>query len=146
MNFSKHRIPDIENNLKPDYSEIHIRDKTFEDILNECKLCVERGNALTEKEVEDVIQKLENYLLSHLACEEAVMKRSDYPGLEEHLSQHQVFKDKVRFFRQESHFSREALMTKIYQFSKKWFISHILQMDQAFKNNHYCPENLFNQW
>lgn len=135
MNFLKHAPYTPGGSLKPDFSLIGTREKCFEDILDECKRCIAKGADITEKDVDDVIKKLENYLSSQLACEEAVMKRSGYPGLEEHLSQHQLFKDKVWSFRQESHFSREALMTKIYQFSKKWFISHILQMDQEYKDH-----------
>lgn len=122
----------VSRTLQSEFSLITNRGKCFEGILDECKRSVAKGDDLKDKDVENVIQELESYLFSQLAREEESLKRAGGPDLEERLSHYQLFRDKVRSFRQESHFSREALMMKIHQFSKKWFISHILKMDQEF--------------
>ena len=116
-----------EYRLKPEYSFLSWEGRSFENILKECERSIAKGNELTEEDVENVLQKLEHYLSYQLNWEEEAMKRSGVPDLEEHLFQQQLFKDKVRSFRQESRFSHETLMTKIHQFAKKWFISHILK-------------------
>lgn len=127
MSFLKNGPSVPDSNLKPGFSLTGNTGHSFEDVLNECERSVAKGNEITEEDVEKVIRKLENYLTSQLAWEEEAIKRSGAPDLEERLFTFQLFRDKLRSFRQESRFSREALMTKIYQFSKKWFMSHILK-------------------
>ncbi|MDA3896121.1 MAG: hemerythrin family protein [Desulfobacteraceae bacterium] len=80
-----------------------------------------------------VIEKLEAYLKGHLRYEEAILRKSDYEDLENHIAEHQFFIQKIEAFKQELSYHNPLLFEKTALFIKKWFLSHILQSDRKYR-------------
>lgn len=120
--------------FKVDYSVMSAQYKYFLGILDECKRCVSNDYEFNEEDVMIILQKLEYYLDFHLAHEEKFMKKSCCLESETYLLHYQLFRDKMELFRQEARFCSLALLTKMCQFSRKWFISHVLMTNTRYNN------------
>lgn len=80
-----------------------------------------------------VIEKLEDYLKGHLRYEEAILRKSQYKDLDNHIAEHQFFIQKIDTFKQELTYHNPLLFEKATLFMKKWFLSHILQSDRRYR-------------
>lgn len=81
-----------------------------------------------------IIEKLESYLKSHLAYEEALLRKSDYKDIESHISEHRFFIQKVESLKQELTYNNPLLFEKTTLFMKQWFLSHILLSDKKYQD------------
>jgi hemerythrin-like metal-binding protein len=78
--------------------------------------------------VDAVILELEKYSLRHFSGEEALMARTNYPGLEPHRIEHQKFIETlVRLRAEEIH-----QPIKILNFMNNWLVNHIKRTDQQY--------------
>ncbi len=80
-----------------------------------------------------VIDFLDEYVVSHFATEEGLMKRFDYPDLEHHLRQHGEFTREFCLFR--DRFSKEGpsrfLAIQIEEMMVEWWTNHINKVDKV---------------
>jgi len=126
---------------KPAYSvnieEIDNQHKKIIAMLNELYA------AFMQKEhnqkIENIIKQLEEYTISHFSTEEKYFFLYDYENRQEHISEHENFKKKVKIFREEFERNKSALTFSIISFLKEWLNKHILIEDkkysQCFKDN-----------
>ncbi len=100
----------------------------FNALLDAC----EKG--LQQEELEQLLDYLEGYTLTHFEDEERAMREHDYPALAEHQEQHAIFKDDLQQLR--DRVAREGLAPAIILATKaaliKWLITHIRNSDQQF--------------
>lgn len=80
-----------------------------------------------------VIDFLDEYVVSHFATEEGLMKRFDYPDLQHHLRQHGEFTREFYLFRER--FSKEGpsrfLAIQIEEMMVEWWTNHINKVDKV---------------
>jgi hemerythrin len=81
-----------------------------------------------------IIQELEKYLSEHFAFEEELMQKVGFKDIDNHIIQHQHFINKVKQLKLEFDYQNPQLYSKIIEFMKKWFVSHIIQSDTKYKN------------
>ena len=84
-------------------------------------------------EIGKVIDFLDEYVVSHFATEEGLMKRFDYPDLQHHLRQHAGFTREFYLFRER--FSKEGpsrfLAIQIEEMMVEWWTNHINKVDKV---------------
>lgn len=79
-----------------------------------------------------IINDLNSYVLFHFAEEEAMMKASNYAGIEEHCKEHQKFIEKVSDIKQRFSEGRLVMSLEITSFIKEWISDHILNTDRLY--------------
>lgn len=75
---------------------------------------------------------LADYAREHFAYEEELMKKFNYPDIETHITEHQRFRDDLKFFQEDFISSGDTsgpLINLIGQISE-WLVYHILNVDQ----------------
>ncbi len=83
--------------------------------------------------IEEVFNRLENYIKLHFAREEALMHRCNYHALEQHIKIHHEFADKIPALKKHL-LSTNSLESaeEVHLFLFNWLINHILAEDMRF--------------
>ncbi len=101
--------------------------RAFSEVVDACRL----GQGKTK--IEELLDFLEVYVIFHFDAEEALMKQSNYPGLEAHRNAHASFigqlKDLKTMFKSDGA-SMELLITTN-ETVLRWLIEHIRKTDTA---------------
>jgi len=81
----------------------------------------------------EILRFLRNYMNTHLEMETELMQDLDYPGLEAHRRQHELFVNHVIFFEIEKEFGvvSSKMLDAILTFLNDWFLHHIATEDKA---------------
>jgi hemerythrin len=77
-----------------------------------------------------VITRLKHYMREHFTAEEDMMKAAGYPGLEQHLAEHAVFRAKLDELQLKS--ISEDISTDTVRFLNHWLTNHIAKADMAY--------------
>ncbi len=85
-----------------------------------------------QKEMDETLTFLEEYVLEHFGNEESYMEHYDYPKSESHKSLHAEFKGKLKEIREK--FNSEGtglgLMVETNRFLSNWLVNHICLVDK----------------
>ncbi len=76
------------------------------------------------------ISRLRNYMRTHFASEEALMKAAGYPGLAAHLQEHAFFRARLEELHLKS--ISEDISSDTVQFLRDWLVNHIAGTDLAY--------------
>ncbi|MCE9570824.1 MAG: bacteriohemerythrin [Rhodocyclales bacterium] len=76
------------------------------------------------------ITRLKNYTRSHFAAEEALLKATGYPGLEEHMAEHETFRARLAELHLKS--IGEDISADTVKFLTDWLTNHIARSDMAY--------------
>ena len=98
--------------------------------FNNFERVVVTGNA--ESELDAVFQFLRSYAIFHFVDEERIMLKCDYPGVYEHIQQHDEFSKKLFVLHNQSREDRLSLSLKVSGFIEKWILEHIGDEDRSF--------------
>lgn len=84
--------------------------------------------------VGDVLDELLAYTRRHFAREEAVMRRTGYPGFQRHRQQHRELADRLAVFRARFDAAPDQFdMAAFYDFLSEWLLVHVLDEDMKLK-------------
>lgn len=81
-----------------------------------------------------IIRNLDKYSNEHFVTEEELLRKINYPDLENHLKLHEFFKMKTVRSAIKVMKGDESVPEETIQFLKDWWSSHILKMDMEYKN------------
>lgn len=84
--------------------------------------------------VEEVLEKLVDYTVTHFSYEENLMKKAGYPKLEIHKQEHKSFVDRISFF-QERYSNGENISKQLETELQLWLINHIQCNDADYKED-----------
>jgi len=76
------------------------------------------------------IKMLEQYVAIHFKTEEELMRKVEYPGLEEHIKLHKVLEEKTRSIAREITGMEDAGM--VLKFLRAWWLNHINIEDKKY--------------
>jgi methyl-accepting chemotaxis protein/hemerythrin len=107
------------------------------DLINELNDAMIDGQSSAK--IESILDALIDYTEYHFGDEEKLMKKINYPGLDEQIKAHRIFVDKMKEFKQEMQSGEILLSVKIINFLKDWLILHILNIDKKYST--YMNEN-----
>lgn len=79
-----------------------------------------------------IIDELEKYSNYHFANEETLMKKANFSGIDEHVIQHQIFRQKINDFKTSIQFGSSTLQSEIVDFLLKWLLKHIMECDAKY--------------
>lgn len=85
--------------------------------------------------ISEVLVELNNYLKLHFKTEEQLMYNSNAEDIEDHISEHKFFINKVDEFVIGMQYGNIHLLETMLEFIKKWFLSHILNTDTRYKES-----------
>lgn len=88
--------------------------------------------ALNLGTVEQTVEQLLDYVVTHFSREQEAMEKSGYPAFEQHLTLHEAFASQIADFLMGSDGWTEARVQELRRFLNKWLISHIMTHDIRF--------------
>lgn len=82
--------------------------------------------------LDGIFNQLKDYTRVHFSDEEILMKRYEYPGLEEQKKQHEAFIDKIRVEENKSKGGAFLVSVEILGFLRDWLTTHIQKFDKQY--------------
>ena len=83
-------------------------------------------------DIEEILQKLINYISYHFKAEEELMARNNYPDFSDHKQKHDELVKKVIGFHEKFKKGEQRLEKDILLFLKDWVINHITKADMEY--------------
>ncbi len=116
---------------KDEYSmheiEIDKQHKKLFELSNEIYNFVQQG--IDDKEhFRELFVALNDYSIEHFIYEEIYIQEEDFPGLEEHILQHQQFNRKLKKLIEE-----DKHVEDIGNFVTTWLVKHVIEEDMKYK-------------
>lgn len=108
--------------------EIDSQHRQIVDYLNQL---FDAGKNKNSKAVQDVVEGIVDYTMSHFAFEEALMEEAQYPFVRAHRSVHEAFIKRVDKF-QARLLAGEDIGEEFYAVLRRWLINHIQRDDAAY--------------
>ena len=96
--------------------------------INSLYYSIQTGDG--DKMIEPTIITLQQYVKVHFKIEEELIKKAKYPYLDEHLSLHEIFVDRIRKLSIVSSKKKDSDM--VLKFLKEWWLNHISQEDSKY--------------
>ena len=104
--------------------------KQLFDAVNELHDAMLKGHG--KEQIQATLDRLISYAVTHFSDEEGEMRRSGYPKLTQHLTEHKALTDKVSYYRQALRAGNLAITLEAMRFLGQWLRSHILHEDMDF--------------
>lgn len=79
-----------------------------------------------------IVEELEKYNNYHFVDEETLMKKANFTEIDEHVIQHQIFRQKIDDFKTSIRFGSSMLQSEIIDFLLKWLLKHIMECDAKY--------------
>ena len=88
--------------------------------------------SLSLDNVQDTLNELLDYVVTHFTNEQELMDHSGYPEFREHLVLHEAFSSQVADFLASNSEWDENRITELRRFLNKWLVGHILTHELRF--------------
>jgi hemerythrin len=95
--------------------------------LHDC-MRVGKGRAI----MGEIVAQLSEYTKTHFHAEEALMERTQYPGLDGHRVEHQRFMARVGEFKRDLDSGTSGNAVAVLDFLQDWLVRHIQKLDQSY--------------
>ena len=84
--------------------------------------------------VSPLIDNLQNYASTHFSREEKLLLERNHPDIDQQISQHKLFLEKVHHFK--THFEQEnrPIAISLLSFLNQWVLNHISKLDMNYKH------------
>ena len=92
--------------------------------------------ALNLNSVDQTVEELLDYVVTHFSNEQELMEKSGYPAFEQHLRLHEEFAAQVADFLGNGEAWTEDRIQELRRFLNKWLIGHIMTHDLRFGKWH----------
>ena len=100
------------------------------DIINELGAAQDSGK--DRQVIFKLLNKLGMFAASHFAREEHFFEVHGYPGMEDHLQEHDYFEDMIFQFEDEYKAGKQDLTPTVLSFLSDWLVNHINGSDQEY--------------
>ncbi len=98
------------------------------ELINQLFDCMKDGG--DRMLVSSVVDELVNYTVTHFRAEEDVMKKSNYPDIDNHKAIHQKFIAQVSVYADKLKSGDRLPPADVYRFLKDWLVGHIEKQDR----------------
>ncbi len=78
------------------------------------------------------INKLKYYIRTHFRSEEELMRKAGFEGLENHISEHEMFVEKIDSFSFGLEYKNPQLANQLLLFIRKWLLTHVSKTDMQY--------------
>jgi len=79
-----------------------------------------------------VFSELSNYVITHFATEEKLMKKYKYSDYDQHKQEHKFFIDKLNEFKIKFSNGNLSISLEVLNFLKDWLLKHIIGTDRKY--------------
>jgi len=118
------------DNLALNIEDIDKQHMKFLEIVNELLSAMKNKKS---KEIQsEIIDQLISYAFYHFSKEERYLKKSKYPGINQHKNEHEKFVDKIIKFKKDYDENRITLSIDMINFMNNWWINHIRVSDRKY--------------
>jgi hemerythrin len=100
------------------------------DTLNELHLQLVRGTG--HDKLHEHIERLVEFTGLHFGCEESLLERYGFPGLEEHRAAHQRLMSEIRHAADRVEHGRESEFQRLLSFLSSSYLQHIEALDRQY--------------
>ena len=83
-------------------------------------------------EVDRILDRLTEYVITHFALEEEYMERFDYEALEDHLEKHIHYIETIADLTQDQVDQKDKVYEELMGFLNQWWTNHILKADKKY--------------
>lgn len=93
--------------------------------------------SMTDGFLSDILGKLEHYAKGHFAREEALMRRIEFPGYEEHVVEHRNFVEWLKTVKATYNRAAESpfqIGDLVNHFLRHWLVNHIIKEDMKYRD------------
>ncbi|QJB54947.1 bacteriohemerythrin [Pseudodesulfovibrio sp. zrk46] len=97
------------------------------DLLNAAYEAVQRHD---EHRMGELLDKMQDYAITHFATEEKMMAECGVPDLQAHKFQHAKFNNEVLEFKKKQF--EKTNLSQIFVFLSRWLTSHIMDQDKKY--------------
>ena len=105
-------------------SSIDEQHQELYDVVNRLHLSMKEGTA--KETFSELLGEVANYATYHFENEEKYMRQFDYPDLDKHKAQHDIFVSKVQDLQSQMDQGRLLLSIEMISFLSDWIHDHIL--------------------
>ena len=77
-----------------------------------------------------VVTRLGQYVREHFAIEESLLREKGYPRIEEHLAEHEDFRQKLRELKMKA--ISDAMASEMIELLRDWLARHICESDKDY--------------
>jgi hemerythrin len=110
--------------------ELDLQHRKLLGYLDECKqYCSTRGTPL---EFKRLLDDMAAHACVHFDAEEALMREINFPGVEAHRRQHQLFRDQITALEQTASTGTRQGVSSLGAYLRDWYLQHILEQDKRF--------------
>ncbi len=111
-------------------AEIDLEHQKLLEMINELSFSIseKKGMDLSGK----ILSGLVNYSEVHFKTEEKYFAQLSYPEMEEHIEEHDLFRQKISELIDEFGNNNPFLSIDVLEFMSKWFKNHMLQTDKEY--------------
>lgn len=113
--------------LAIDHPEIDRQHEHFFQLFSELTLAIQRRAGL--EEVGRVLSALSVFVGAHFRMEEELMRSSDYPGLQAHIADHEVFRAQVEAM-VDQYRRKDFDATLLLRVMRGWITGHVQTSDR----------------
>ena len=89
-------------------------------------------NRQHKEKMQNIIKELDDYTDFHFKTEEDYFQRFGYAEKDEHIREHNYFREKIGEFKQDFKNTESALTFSVLNFLRNWLINHIQGTDQKY--------------
>jgi hemerythrin len=109
-------------------------DEQHKQLIKMINLLLAAPQTTTRSEtVSDLLSHMTKYAEEHFATEEELMRKHDYPHLEQHIAQHLAFQEKTADFCSAAMQSVADVPEALLHYLSEWLVEHILMSDMVYK-------------
>jgi len=118
-------------NMSVGMARIDKEHKGLFDMINQLHTAMLAGRG--GEAIRPVVANLGEYMKSHFGHEEELLRMHGYPGLDDHIKRHAVFRSKVGELETQVKAGTVALSVATLEFLCAWLSQHILGIDMQYK-------------
>lgn len=85
--------------------------------------------------INDIISELERYAVFHFGREESYFRVTNYPFTQQHIKEHQFFKQKVAELKKDVASNKGMVAPDLLGFLSDWLKNHIAKSDKAYEEH-----------
>ncbi|SKA72239.1 hemerythrin-like metal-binding domain protein [Paucidesulfovibrio gracilis DSM 16080] len=99
-------------------------------LINDLGQAIEEGRGKTV--IDDVMEQLKLYSSYHFTSEERLLRKHDYPELDEHHREHEEFVDEVEDFSLDLRTGEPDVCVNLHEYLRQWFVLHVQETDMRY--------------
>ena len=109
---------------------IDAQHKKLFDLINNLHAAMIQGRG--QEVIGQILDGLVDYTKVHFADEERMLEKINYPDLQAHVAEHDVFIRKAYALQTDFRNGKLAMTLPVMEFLKDWLINHILKTDKKY--------------